>query len=212
MTTINEFSSEIEIIKTERKFKLERISIGTTLKDYVNRLTSFGVVFDANTWLCGGAIRRACCGHNIEDGDFDIYLHRTPENQDKIAKLGSAKWSCKNSSEKNGILTYNFSIDSLDVQFHFVKQDNLADVLKSFDFTCCQFGYDGTSGWEIPGAMADAKAMKLCYSGISSNFTLARAFRFMEMGFKPSKGFLRSMQALSLNMNEPTVLKGKGRS
>jgi hypothetical protein len=177
---------------------MEKTSTGVLLRGYIDRLTACAVDFSPTLFIAGGAIRRAICGHNIEEGDFDIYVTNNWQFEIPSSEYHWVKGE-KSIKKEIGITTYDFVIDSLNVQFHYLhnKQMTIKDVLKSFDFTCCQFAYDGKDVRYIGTAVEDAKALKLRYTGSAGQFTPARAFRLMEMGFKANSKTLNDLQHLS---------------
>jgi hypothetical protein len=162
---------------------MEKTSTGVLLRGYIDRLTACAVDFSPTLFIAGGAIRRAICGHNFEIPSSEYHWVKGE----------------KSIKKEIGITTYDFVIDSLNVQFHYLhnKQMTIKDVLKSFDFTCCQFAYDGKDVRYIGTAVEDAKALKLRYTGSAGQFTPARAFRLMEMGFKANSKTLNDLQHLS---------------
>jgi hypothetical protein len=193
-----EFQCKPRVGVTIPKPTLTKISLGKTLMGYVDRLAAKGLKMSPEgIWLCGGAIRRAVCGTAIEEGDFDIYVRAAQWLKMQDAK--TSDWTLKDKNDKKpGMTTFDYDIDKLNVQIHVMQiSQTLQEVIGAFDFTCCQFGYDGVQAWEVPGAVADARGMKLEYTGSTGLYTTARAFRFIEMGFKPTKSFLKRMQELA---------------
>lgn len=225
-------------------------SIGTSLLAFIKMLEEKGLVIKDGVWLAGGAIRRAICGHNIIDGDFDIYVKKeflqktldicnsvstftsspkktwytpkavpTPAPTLKAKSLGkknltkddwdidiSISKDCFNKVER---VTYDFVINTLKVQINDGYGETLEEVLKTFDFTCCQFGYDGKKVSSMQDAIEDTRKGKLSFTGTEGIFTVARAFRFQEMGFIPTKTTLKAMQKLAIKMSDGKI---KGRS
>jgi hypothetical protein len=177
---------------------LQETGIGIKLRTYINRLADMGLKLDSSgIWLAGGAIRRAVCGHDIEAGDFDVYV----TNDWCFEKMADAHhWTQGTTAKKPNLnmVSYDFIVDSLRVQLHYVKKKpSLTAILKTFDFTCCQFGCDGSIIRYIPPALEDARNLILRYTGVLGQFTTARAFRFIEMGFKPKKECLRELQKVA---------------
>jgi hypothetical protein len=178
---------------------METTSTGTLLRSYIDRLKDKGMPFGPGCYLAGGAIRRAVCEHPIEEGDFDIYITNDWKFELAVREHG---WNLLNKHFKKelNMTTYEFVIDKLKVQLHYMKAEpkpTLSAILKTFDFTCCQFAYDGTDVKYLVPALEDCRNLRLRYTGVAGQFTTSRAFRLMHMGFKPRKETYDQLQKLA---------------
>lgn len=189
---------------------LETCSIGSILRDHLCRLADHGLELSDGAWLCGGAIRRAVCGHPIEEGDFDIYVNEiTASKLTAITKqkILSGQWTGGDILAKvvrpGSRKTIDLKIDpksSITIQIHMGYGETVSAILKTFDFTCCQFACNGSKISYIPPALEHARTLRLMYTGVSGTATLARAFRLQRLGFKPTRFTLEEMQKLSVGV------------
>lgn len=173
---------------------MDTTSLGANLRVYTDRLEANGIKFGQGIYLAGGAIRRAICGHNIEEGDFDIYITNNWKFEESQKAYG---WELVGSKERPTLkmMSYDFNIDNLRVQLHYLPEEmTLQSILETFDFTCCQFAYDGDKVHYLSAALEDTRNMRLRLTGTFGRFTVARSFRFLGMDFKATKSVLDELQ------------------
>lgn len=175
-------------------FPMETTSPGAALREYTDRLEANGIKFGDGVFLAGGAIRRAICGHPIGEGDFDVYLTKDWDFAEAMLTYRWEKISPRVKKPELHMVSYDFNIDSLHTQLHYVKDSTIRKVLDTFDFTCCQFFFDGDKIHYPSTALEDARNLRLRLTGTFGQFTVARAFRFMGMGFKATRSVLEALQ------------------
>lgn len=168
---------------------LEKTSPGANLATLLRKLKEQGLVLGNDSWLAGGAIRRAVCGHPIEEGDLDIYT-----TDDKILSFDQASRDHGWELQVPKLAVRQFRVNGIVVQLHTKYGEKVGQILRSFDFTCCQMACDGKQVVYVPPAIEHARQMRLEFTGNFGAGTLARAFRLQAMGFKPSKRTLADME------------------
>jgi hypothetical protein len=70
------------------------------------------------------------------------------------------------------------------------------DLLDSFDFTVCQFAYDGSNVFSTPEAIISVTRNHLGVHNISKEFavdSLRRAFKYSKKGYYPCNGTIQKL-------------------
>jgi hypothetical protein len=137
-------------------------------------------------WLAGGSIRRLLSGQPL-DSDLDIFF----ENYDQSSRFVSSMLS--DGFERNGgVLADTFTNGALKVQVCRVSYYPSAEsVIDSFDFTICQFLFDGLRLHVGEHALWDLARKRLAVNKIT--FPRSSARRMLKYA---SQGFLVSHQAI----------------
>lgn len=135
-------------------------------------------------WLCGGAVRRAMLGLPL-DSDLDLFF----PNEDALAAVrGEHKWKANSSCESaecNGV-----TVQLIRIAWY----PTIADVLESFDFTICQFGYDGDSFHVGEWALVDATRKRLAVHKITHAVSsVRRMLKYGRQGFRVCNGAISSL-------------------
>ncbi len=169
---------------------LHKTSAGQELSKYITWLYELGVMFSPQCFLAGGSIRRAITGEPIEGGDFDIFVLRGAQSVAPGSKLFDDAPVFTNSAAT--IKTWTTVVDKRSVQLHVTQIKSMEQQLKEFDFTCCQFAFDGEAVWYVGDALKDTRERILRVTGYMNDpaKSVARSFRLMGLGFKPDKASL----------------------
>jgi hypothetical protein len=151
-------------------------------------------------WVAGGAIRRWFgSDENLSDVDMFFNSEASFENYRK-EYLGKATLL----HETPNALTYDYN--EMRLQLIRVKWFvTLEELLDSFDFTVCQFAWDGNNFFATPEALVSVLRKHLGVHKIQKDFavdSLRRAFKYAKKGFYPCNG---SLQQMALSLRELSV-------
>jgi hypothetical protein len=167
----------VEVIKVEAKL----------LKGKAPALTP-----TPGTWICGGAIRQWFTGKE-KPSDIDVFA-QTKEAHDNFVET-RLKDALIIHATANAV-TYR-GPEGQPVQLIKVAYyQNLHDILDSFDFNVCQFGWDGTTVYSTTYAIWSVLQNHLGVHKLRPEFaadSLRRAFKYHGKGFKPCAGTLRDL-------------------
>lgn len=144
-------------------------------------------VSEVGPWLCGGAVRRLIAGQEL-DSDFDYFFADLKQVE------GFEEWMKTNGGviERRSDFNKTWRVKGRTVQQITIRYyTSIDDVLNSFDFTICQFGYDSQqitvgqfSLWDL--ARKRIALHQLTY-GVS---TLRRLMKYSRQGFTVCGGVL----------------------
>lgn len=94
-------------------------------------------------WMAGGALRKTLLDQAL-DSDID-YFFKNADQLEKFCKDLEAIGLTKSADTKHAV-TYEGVIGVISVKVQAIRfkwYNNLAEVIDSFDYTICQFGWDG---------------------------------------------------------------------
>lgn len=76
----------------------------------------------------------------------------------------------------------------LSIQLHKTKSKTIDELFYTFDYTCCQFAFDGSMIYCTEMAYEDIQTGTLRYTGAKNNVKAAlfRGYKFMRFGFTPT--------------------------
>lgn len=143
-------------------------------------------------WIAGGAIRRWFVGGE-RLSDIDVFFKNEKSMQDYIGLL-TGQGAQKLSEHKN-VITYSYHdylIQCIRIKYY----EKVEDLLDSFDFTVCQFAYDGFKVFSTPEAIISVTRKHLGMHGISKEFavdSLRRAFKYAKKGYYPCNGTIQKL-------------------
>lgn len=138
-------------------------------------------------WIAGGAIR---CWYlqkpNKSDIDFFFNSEQAAEAFKQANNISNPKYSHKNAD--------TFDVNGKRIQLIKLYHPSVESLLDSFDFTICQFAYDGKSVYATVEAMTTASRGHLMVNKIQPGYeldSLRRAFKYAKKGFEPCLGCLK---------------------
>lgn len=151
-------------------------------------------------WIAGGAVRIWMAGGSIEDHDIDVWFN----NDRQLRVLWSKLLADSNMTkvyESDSAVTFKEygtkkTIQLVKKQFY----SSIHDVLAGFDFTCCQFGYDGEKFIADSQARYDAHHKVLRAVNLTPSI-IPRLVKYVTYGYRPSKEILEYIQATKLETN-----------
>lgn len=165
----------------------------------------------AGPWLAGGALRRTILGDD-PDSDFDFFF----KNAEQLAEFGAdlERRGFYKVRESEHHIEYRGNIGGTgmprDIQcIRFAFYANASEVVDSFDFTICQFAFDGTkltcgefSLWDL--GRKRLAVHKLTYP-VSS---MRRMLKYARQGFRACNGAIATI--LRETANNPQLLAAMG--
>lgn len=165
-----------------------------------------------DVWFAGGAIRQW-----FQDGeaasDIDVF-GKSQEALDGFIKEKLS--SAKKLFEKDHL--YSFSLNGQIIQvIKYNYYENINNLIDSFDFTICQFGWDGNTVWASESAIVSCLRGHLRVHKITPELaadSLRRAFKYQLKGYIPCLGTLKdlvlSFQGLSKEEIEKQITISPG--
>lgn len=169
-----------------------------SLTDLENRYGSFGGKFrvilnqlpplaEDGPWVCGGLLRRAFIGQAF-DSDVDMFFGYGEQLDATKAWLERMGFVAVNTSQFNIMYVRG----DLKIQLiHFEYFDSLEQVLDSFDFTICQFGFDGSNVYTTQNALTDLLGKKLVLNKLTYGVnTVRRLIKYTNQGFTACSGVI----------------------
>lgn len=143
-------------------------------------------------WLAGGALRSALIGQK-PDSDWDFFFRDADQFEAFVASIKTMPGATRVAKTEHHI-TFTAKVDGKAITVQAIRIDyyaNIEALLDSFDFTICQFGYDGTdlhcgefSLWDL--ARKKLAIHRLTY-GVS---TVRRLIKYTRKGFTACGGVL----------------------
>lgn len=131
-------------------------------------------------WLVGGTVRRVMM-NQIPTTDFDIMFKNEGQFDDFCGAMRERGATTKHESPQQ--ITFDLhggEIQAIRAAFY----PTLIQTLNSFDFTLCQFGYDGTDFVWGDTAAEDVRANKLVFTHTTDPVaTMRRMFKYAAQGF-----------------------------
>lgn len=165
-------------------------------------------------WLAGGAIRRTFQGQR-PDSDFDFFF-KDQQSMDgfieKLIVLGAQLLSENDKNKKfmlpstvieeayengNGLHLPEMEIQCINFQFF----NSIEDVIDSFDFTICMFGFDGENFHIGDFSLWDLARKKLVVNQITYGVaSVRRLMKYANQGFSVCGGCITEvLRAVAVN-------------
>lgn len=147
-------------------------------------------------WLAGGALRRTLMQREPES-DFDFFFKDAEQLQSFAAALDRLGMEKVRETEHH--LHYRGRVGDgglpIDVQcIRFAFYANADAVIDSFDFTICQFAFDGTSLTAGAYALWDLGRKRLAVNRITFPVSsMRRVLKYGSQGFKACNGCLAAL-------------------
>ena len=131
-------------------------------------------------WIIGGTIRRIC-NKEAPTTDIDIMFKNKDEYDDYCVWLREHGAEIINENTRNSTYKYGaWKIQPICAEF----SNTLNQTLSKFDFTICQFGFDGTNLMWGDHSMEHLNEKKLVFTRTNDHVsTMRRAFKYANQGF-----------------------------
>ena len=166
-------------------------------------------------WLAGGAVRRLLQGQSSLDSDLDFFFNGETQFQDFAAALVTAGFTLKRETEHHqhyvGKVTTHRPDETeatfeqvINVQLiRFKYYESAAGVIDSFDFTICQFAYDGTTLTMADLALWDLARKRLVLHQLTYPVsTMRRLLKYQKQGYFACAGCLTEILARTVGQPE----------
>lgn len=178
-----------------KNYKLQDFIKGDS--EFFRILKSIPPIGENGPWIAGGSIWKSIEGQKLTC-DIDIFFQSTKQCEEWyreilsipyvnriVSEIKSNKYNTSfkylvNCGDKNK----NFTIQL--ISFKFFK--DICELIDGFDFTACQFGYDGTNLYTGDTSMEDVKNRDIIFRHISNyNATAHHLKKYTDIGFKVSE-------------------------
>lgn len=160
-------------------------------------------------WLVGGALRRSILNKEI-DSDLDI-VFSSVEQRDKfhveLTSLGFIPTERGTNTDWTHTDIKNVKVQSIYLRYY----NNAEEILDSFDFTICQFAFDGSFLYCGEFALFDLANKRLVPHRITyPSASLRRIIKYVNQGFYMCSGsateFLRQVLRNPSSVLDQTIL------
>lgn len=161
-------------------------------------------------WLCGGALRRLIRGDALES-DWDFFFKDKAQFEAfdaAIRKIPKHTVVVSEHANTYGVPVKDqgkpVKVQAVRIAYH----PTLADVLDSFDFSICQFGYDGTELWCAPFALFDLARSRLAVHKITfATASVRRMLKYQTQGYIVCAGAIKSL--LDAVSKDPALIQSE---
>lgn len=154
-------------------------------------------------WVAGGAVRQWFLG-NENPSDIDVFSS-SKELLDQFAKEKLA--NCKIISESAQQKTYEK--DDQWIQLIYGRLfPNINETFDNFDYTLCQFAWDGEEVYGTLEAVISVLTKHLAIHKITKEFatdSLRRAFKYHSKGYEPCLGTIRDLALSFQNLTAEEI-------
>lgn len=175
----------------------------TTLAKILYELPRLG---PSGPWIAGGALRRTI-GNKEPDSDFDFFFRNEDQLEKFAENLDEKEFKRVNETEHH--VQYSGQIADAQRIIQLIKfryYENTEDVIDSFDFTICQFVFDGAELTCGDFSLWNLGRRRLAIHKISFPLsTMRRVLKYGSQGFIACGGALT--QILTATSNNPSLLE-----
>ncbi len=183
------------------KHELESITerSGVKLWDFERVMNALPDVSVSGPWLAGGSLRRLLSGTDIFESDFDFFFANEEQAAKFEADLTKACPQLKRLGQSSGAVTYRGKVDGfkqeLTVQLVKIAYfENITAALDAFDFTVCQFGWDGEELHCGEFALWDLGRKRLAVHKVTyAVATVRRLVKYTKQGFLACEGCITAI-------------------
>lgn len=156
-----------------------------------------------DVWIAGGAIRQW-----FNDGELMTDIDVFGKNQESLDNFISEKlWAAEKISEQNHLSSFSLNGQLIQV-IKYDYYDSVHNLLDSFDFTVCQFAWDGKTVYSTEAAIVSVLRKHLRVHQITKELaadSLRRAFKYQRKGYIPCLGTLKDIALSFQNLTEEQI-------
>lgn len=156
-----------------------------------------------DVWIAGGAIRQW-----FNDGELVTDIDVFGKNQESLDNFVSEKlWAAKKISEQDHLSSFSLNGQLIQV-IKYDYYDSIHNLLDSFDFTVCQFAWDGKTVYSTEAAIVSVLRKHLRVHQITKELaadSLRRAFKYQRKGYIPCLGTLKDIALSFQNLTEEEI-------
>lgn len=160
--------------------------------DFFKILKFLPKIEESGPWVAGGSLWKSI--ENIPlDSDIDLFFRDEIQCGEWLKAMRTVPYEARVISEK--INSYNISMNyhvnhgdfnkTIKIQCIYFKYfTDIVDLLNSFDFTACQFGFDGTNLHAGETSFEDLKNRHIIFNNVADNVASGLHMRkYVEKGF-----------------------------
>lgn len=147
-------------------------------------------ISEGDTWLAGGAVRRAITGEQMEDADYDLFfwdearmdaVQEVAENRDRYDVVYVCDEGELVTIKDRQSLPVDMTIQLIGIDFF----DSATDVIESFDFTISMAVVDGDEVLTTEQAIEDMADRTLRINKVTYPVATARRFgKYRDQGYQ----------------------------
>lgn len=156
----------------------------------------------SNVWIAGGAIRQWFCGE--PKSDIDVF----GVNEESLQRFITTKLTgAKKLTEQNHLSSFSYQGQLVQV-IKYNYYNSINELFDSFDFSLCQFAWDGNDVYSTQNAIISVLRKHLRVHKIDKKHasdSLRRAFKYQEKGYKPCHGTILDLSLSFLNLTETEI-------
>lgn len=155
----------------------------------------------SDAWIAGGAIRRWFTGEK-QDSDIDVFC-ACDSAVDQVIVLNHLTERVRN----DRMIMFRRSPVQIILQPQFHTPE---ETIEHFDFTICQFAYDGSRIICTIEAVLSSLRKHLAVAQVQKGFeidSLRRAFKYQRQGFTPCIGTIRDLVGAIRSADEIDLAK-----
>lgn len=147
-------------------------------------------------WLAGGALRRTLLGQE-PDSDFDFFFANADQLEEFRTALEERGATLQRTTAHHMEFTITVPDTSLPVKIQCIRfawYANAAEVIDSFDYTICQFAYDGQQITMGDFSLWDLGRKRLAVHKISFGVSsMRRLLKYQKQGYYACAGALNAI-------------------
>jgi len=161
------------------------------------------IMNSANIFIMGGAIRSWFTGTE-KTSDIDVFAD---------TEIMLEKFKADNKLET--LINQNKNTDTYKkgkdiIQLIKIHKDSVYNFFDGFDFTLCQFAWDGINIYSTPNAIIDVGRKRLSVHKIQKDYeldSLRRAFKYQRKGYFPCSGTISEIAKSLSGMEAQEIIK-----
>ena len=161
-------------------------------------------VLPEGCWIAGGAIRAWFTGKEVSN-DIDVFAI---DEKRLVRFVEQNKLDASTKVSKPSLDTYTHK--GKPVQLIRVFSNDVDELLSKFDYTLCQFAWDGNHVYSTLEAVISTERKHLSVNEFQEGFeldSLRRAFKYAEKGFRPCLGTIRDIAKRMNRVTESSLAK-----
>lgn len=151
-----------------------------SVNQFLNLLEKLPPLSKHGPWIVGGTVRRLL-NHEDLTTDFDIMFRNEQQFEDYCGQMRERGAETVDESARQITFKYEgWEIQPIKAAFN----NTLIQTLNGFDFTLCQFGFDGTNLVWGDNSMEHVKEGKLVFLNTTDYVaSMRRMFKYAKQGF-----------------------------
>lgn len=172
--------------------------------NFIDFLTRYGIVYEDTQlskldlpiisqfgpWIAGGAIRRTIIKEKL-NSDIDIFFRNIEQYEEFKLALDARDYIKKKENQFN--ITYiknDIEVQLININFY----QSPLEIINSFDFTICQFVFDGTYLYCGKTALWDLARKRLVVNKITYAIaSMRRIIKYTKQGFYACNGTMNAI-------------------